>query len=239
MNIDWVLAWPAITNSPIFGMGITLLSYEFGRFLYLKSGGFALFQPILVSVMVIGFVLMSMGIPYDVYFKQAESFHLFLGPLTVALAIPLYINIKRIRQLLGRILVTLIVGGTASIGSAMLVLWIMGGSEDIILSMAAKSVTTPIAISITEEIGGYPSLAVTFVIAIGILGVAIGPWFLRLIGVTEPSAKGFALGITSHALGTAKALEMGDQVGAFSALAMGLMGIASALALPWLAQYFL
>jgi len=238
VEIDWSLAWPAIKSSPVFGVGITLLCYEFGRWLHLRTGGFALFQPILVSVAMIGAFLMWAEVPYDEYFKQSLSLHLFLGPITVALAIPLYANIKRIRQLFGPIILTLLVGGSASVGSAMLVVWLMGGADETILSMGAKSVTTPIAISVTEKIGGYPALAVAFVIAIGIMGVAIGPWFLKLIGVTEPSARGFALGVTSHALGTAKALEIDEQTGAFSALAMGLMGIATALLLPWMVHLF-
>lgn len=157
-----------------------------------------------------------------------------LGPATVALAIPLYAQFDRLRRLALPIGLSLLAGSLAAAFSAVLIGKLFGASTLTLISLAPKSATTPIAMGIAERLGGLPSLTAVLVILTGILGaICAGPLF-RLLGIADPAVRGFALGITSHGIGTARAFQDSEQAGAFAALAMGLNGLATALLLPLL-----
>jgi predicted murein hydrolase (TIGR00659 family) len=158
--------------------------------------------------------------------------HFLLGPATVALAIPLYRQFERVRKSGVAIAVSILTGSLTAIGSALGVGWLMGASRDTLISLAPKSVTAPVAMGISEQLGGLPSLTAVLVILTGIVGAMLGPLVLNLIGVRDWAARGLAMGTASHGIGTARALQVSEVAGAFSGLAMGLNALATAILLP-------
>ena len=177
------------------------------------------------------------GVSYEEYFKSVEIIHFFLGPATVALALPLYNNLKYIKSLFFPIVIALLIAGTFSIVLAVFLLWALGAQLPTILSMTTKSITAPIAIITSEQIGAIPSLAVGFVIITGIIGAVLGTTIFKILNIKHDTSKGFALGVISHGIGTARAIEISQKAAAFSALAMGLSGIVTAIFLPLIVEF--
>lgn len=184
----------------------------------------------------IGFLLV-LDVPYATYYETSSLLHLMLGPATVALAVPLFQNAKRIRELILPILCTVLVGGTLTVGLAVGILMLFDVSDATLLSMPTKSITTPIAMAVTEKIGGYPALSALYVLVTGAFGAMVGIPLMNAIGIKDEAVKGFTLGLTSHALGTVRALEVSEKCGAFSALAMGITGVVTSIVLPFLAAW--
>ncbi|MDH0339028.1 LrgB family protein [Metapseudomonas otitidis] len=227
----WQSAWQAVAHHPLFGVGLTLAAYQLASSLYERSRLMFL-QPVLVSMALVIAVLVPLGIGYDEYRQSTTLLNLLLGPATVALAVPLFLNLKRIRQLFWPTLLTLALGGLVATVMGVGLAWAFGAEHMVLMTMAPKSVTSPIAMLVAEQIGGVAALAAVFVLITGVIGAMIGPEMLRRIGVHHPAAQGMALGITAHAVGTARALQEGEECGAFAALAMSLMGVATAVLLP-------
>ena len=165
--------------------------------------------------------------------------HVLLGPATVALAIPLYTQFRRVRSLLLPISAGLFAGSLTAIVSAVWIADFFGASTATQASLAPKSVTTPIAMGIAEKIGGLPSLTAVMVIFTGVLGAIVGEKLFSLARVSDPAIRGFSLGVASHGIGTARAFQLNEQSGAFAALAMGLNGLLTALLLPTLSAWLL
>lgn len=234
MNIDALTEY--ISNSTLIWLILTLGSFKLGIIIYEKFNKHTLLQPIIISYIVIMSVLFITGVSYEEYFKGVEIIHFFLGPATVALALPLYNNLKYIKSLFLPIMITLIVAGVFSILIAVLLLWVLDANMPTILSMTTKSITAPIAIITSEQIGAIPSLAVGFVIITGIIGALLGTFIFKIINIKHDTSKGFALGVVSHGIGTARAVEISQKAAAFSALAMGLSGIFTAVFLPLIIQ---
>lgn len=224
-------AWQALIHHPLFGVGVTLAAYQLALAAYEKTRWFFL-QPVLVSMLAVIGVLVACGLSYDEYKDSAKALTIFLGPATVALAVPLFLNLKRIRQLFWPTLLTLLIGGVVATGMGVLLAWWFGADHMMLMSMAPKSVTSPIAMLVADEIGGIAALAAVFVLITGVIGAILGPDLLRRIGVRHPAAQGLAMGMTAHAVGTSRALQEGEECGAFAALAMSLMGVGTAVALP-------
>jgi len=224
-------AWQALIHHPLFGVGVTLAAYQLALAAYEKTRWFFL-QPVLVSMLAVIAVLVACGLSYDEYKDSAKALTIFLGPATVALAVPLFLNLKRIRQLFWPTLLTLLIGGVVATGMGVLLAWWFGADHMMLMSMAPKSVTSPIAMLVADQIGGIAALAAVFVLITGVIGAILGPELLRRIGVRHPAAQGLALGMTAHAVGTSRALQEGEECGAFAALAMSLMGVGTAVALP-------
>jgi len=216
---------------------LTLGAFKFGIIIYEKSNKQTLLQPIIVSYLMIMGVILLTDTTYEEYFKGVEIIHFFLGPATVALALPLYNNLKYIKSLFIPIVITLVVAGVFSILIAVGLLWILGAELPTILSMTTKSITAPIAIITSEQIGAIPSLAVGFVIITGIIGALLGTTIFKILNIKHDTSKGFALGLISHGIGTARAIEISEKAAAFSALAMGLGGILTAVFLPLIIQF--
>jgi predicted murein hydrolase (TIGR00659 family) len=231
MSPDWQGAWTSVIHHPLFGLAITLGAYQLALAGYEKTR-WVFLQPVLVSMLVLICVLLGSGVSYAEYCKSTEILSILLGPATVALAVPLYLNLRRIRQLLWPVLITLIVGGTFATGLCVGLGWLLGADHMILMTLAPKSVTSPIAMLVAEQIGGVAALAAVFVLITGVLGAIFGPGLLSLIKVEHPAARGMALGLAAHAVGTAVALQEGEECGAFAALGMSLMGVATALFLP-------
>lgn len=231
MNADWLGAWQALTHHPLFGIGITLGAYQVAMAAYERTR-WVFLQPVLVSMLtVIGILLLS-GLSFAEYKNSVAALTLLLGPATVALAVPLYLNLRRIRQLFWPIIITLALAGTFATVMGVGLAWAFGAEPIMLMSMAPKSVTSPIAMLVADQIGGIAALAAVFVMITGVIGAIVGPSVLRLCRVHHPAAQGMALGITAHAVGTARALQESDECGAFAALAMSLMGVITAVLLP-------
>jgi len=226
------LALDSIISNPLFGVFITLLAFKFGQWCYKKSKHNPFFQPMIIGLFSVFVTLLALGLSFDQYFATAQPLHLMLGPVTVALAVPLYENVQRIRAMLAPILVTVILASVITISITAVIAWMMGAGQTTLLSLLTKSITTPIAMAVSTEIGGIPSLAAVFVIYTGIIGVIVGPSLLNKMRITDKRVRGITMGISAHAIGTARAIEEDRETGAFSALAMGLTGFITAFVLP-------
>jgi predicted murein hydrolase (TIGR00659 family) len=231
MSLEWHAAWQALIHHPLFGVGITLGAYQLAIAAYEKTR-WVFLQPVLVSMLTVIGILLACGLTFAEYNNSAAALTLFLGPTTVVLAVPLFVNLRRIRQLLWPILITLLVAGAFATALGVGLAWLFGAEQIMLMSMAPKSVTSPIAMLVANQIGGIAALAAVFVMITGIIGAIIGPSLLKRVGVRHPAALGMALGMTAHAVGTARALQEGEECGAFSALAMSLMGVVTAVLLP-------
>ncbi len=239
MNTELRDIWVYLSTSPLLHLTLTLLAYLGGRWLHRRSGGLAVLNPVLLAVLGLVTLLWATDTSYTQYFAGAQFVHFLLGPATVALAIPLYRQVCVVRRSLPGLLAAITLGSLTASISAVLLGRLAGASDTLLLSLAPKSVTTPIAMGITERLGGLPSLTAVLVILTGILGAMIGPGLLRLVGISDSRAQGIALGTASHGIGTARAVQIDETASAFAGLAMGLNALATALLLPllwrWLA----
>ena len=226
-----------ISTTPLTWLILTLLSYKIGIIIYEKFNKHTLLQPVIISYIILLSLALFTNTSFEKYFKSVEIIHFFLGPATVALALPLYNNLKYIKQLFLPIIITLIVAGIFSVLIAVLLLWIFGASTATILSMTTKSITAPIAIITSEQIGAIPSLAIGFVLITGIIGALFGSIVFKIVKIKYETSKGFALGLVSHGIGTARAIEISEKAAAFAALAMGLSGIFTAVFLPLIIEF--
>lgn len=231
MSLHWHAAVQALIHHPLFGVGVTLAAFQLAQLAYDKTR-WVFLQPVLLAMLLIIGVLLLCGISYAEYNKSAQWLTVLLGPATVALAVPLSLNLGRIRELFAPILLTLVVAGIVATALGILLAWLFGIDRMILMTLAPKSVTSPIAMLVAEQIGGVAALAAVFVMITGILGAIFGPQLLSLFRVRNAAARGMALGLTAHAVGTAQALQEGEECGAFAALAMSLMGVMTAVLLP-------
>ncbi|WP_410499055.1 LrgB family protein [Chitinibacter sp. S2-10] len=243
MNWSWngLTVWHYLT--PLFWLGLTLAVYALSEQIFRRSRGLAwaqsLLHPVLLAVLLLIAILQYGGVSYSQYFAGAYPLHLLLGPATVALAVPLYANLPHIRRYFAPLLIALLVGSLVGILSGMLIAYALGLSPQMIVSIAPKSVTTPIAIALAQHAGGNVSLAAGFVILTGICGAVLAAPLFRLLRIDDEIAQGFAMGVAAHGVGTSRALQMSEITGAFAALAMGLNGVLTSLILSLvLSGYF-
>jgi predicted murein hydrolase (TIGR00659 family) len=217
--------------SEIFLLLLVLGSFLLGIFIYRKTKiGFL--QPLVIALVVVMAFLKITDIPYETFYNQTRILNFMLGPSVVALGYILYEQIEYIRGNVVSILTATLVGSIVGIVSVVFIARMFGADKVLIASLEPKSVTTPIAMSIVERTGGVPALAAAFVVICGIFGGIIGPVILRKLGIKSKIARGLAMGASSHALGTVRALQMGAVEGAISGLAIGIMGIMTALIIP-------
>lgn len=224
--------WVYLAASPLLGLSVTLVAYLGAVWLNRRCHGHPLANPVLLAVIALVALLTATGTPYRSYFDGAQFVHFLLGPATVALAIPLHAQWGRLRRLAGPLLLALLAGSLTAAGSAVLIGKALGASPATLVSLAPKSVTTPIAMGIAERLGGLPSLTAVLVILTGILGAIAAQALLAWLKCRDAAAQGFALGLAAHGIGTARAFQLGETQGAFSALAMGLNGLLTATVLP-------
>ena len=226
-----------LLSTPVFGVGLTLIVYALAQKLYLRTGSI-FFNPVAVSIASIILLLLLARIPYEVYAVGGDYVLFLLGPSVVALGLPLYTRRREILARKAPILIGVLAGALASIVSASGTAWLLGGSREVVLSLAPTSVTTPIAISLVEKIGGIAPLTAALVVLTGCLGAICGPEFCRLIGIRDPAAMGLAVGTAAHGIGTARMLEVDRLGGAIAGLAIGLNGLVTAFLLPLLFALF-
>ena len=226
--------WVYLSASPLLGLTLTLFAYLIAYALYKRSGFNPAVNPVAIAVALLILMLLLTGIRYQDYFEGAQFVHFLLGPATVALAVPLYQQLGRLRTLLLPILLSLLAGVSIAALSAVTSAWWLGATPETLLSLAPKSVTAPVAMGIAEKIGGLPSLTAVLVVTTGIIGAITGFKIFSILGIKDDSIKGIAMGVTSHGIGTARAFQVSSEAGAFSGLAMALAAILSSLLLPWL-----
>jgi len=224
----------ALVQSPLFGLLLTLVSYRAAWMLYQRSGSHPLLHPFLVAMLPVVLVLWWLDISYQRYMEQTALLQFLLGPATVALAWPLYRQRGNISPIWRPVSIYILVGAPLAASVAVLLAWLLGAPADLLGSLAPKSITTPIALEVVRFTGGYGPLAAGAVAITGIVGAMAAPLLFRLLRVHDDRIRGLALGLTAHAIGTARAFEYSERAGAFSSLALGLTGLVTALALPWL-----
>ena len=229
---DLFALWIYLSASPLLGLTVTLAAYLVGQHIYLRCALNPLANPVLIAVILLVALLMISGVAYEDYFEGAQFIHFLLGPATVALAIPLYRNLALIRRSALPLGVAIIGGSLTASLSAVVIGWLLGATEETVLSLAPKSVTTPIAMGISDSIGGLPSLTAVIVILTGISGAMLATGILNLLRIRNWRARGVAIGLAAHGIGTARAIGVNDVAGAFASLAMGLNGLATAILLP-------
>ena len=232
MNLHPAAAWASLVHSPLFGIALTLAAYQAARWLWRRSGQHSLTNPVLVAILLVVVVLLVTGIDYDDYFRGGQYISFLLGPATVALALPLHRQAPHIRRSALPILVCLVSGAVSAVAVAIVVTKALGGSDQLALTMAPKSATTPIAIALAQSSGGLPALTAVLTVLTGVLGAVAAPRVLSLLGVHDPRVRGFAIGMSSHGIGTARAFHESPLTGAFSGLAMALNSLATAVVLP-------
>ncbi|WP_110599534.1 LrgB family protein [Salinicola lusitanus] len=225
--------WVYLSASPLLHLFATLLAFILATYINRWAGGTPLLHPVIVTIaLLIGFLLFT-GTDYATYFQGAQFLHFLLGPATVALAIPLYDHRERVRRMLRPIVIGTITGVATAVISAVGVAMALGANTETVLSLAPKSVTSPIAMGIAEKLGGIPSLTAGLVLITGVIGCIVGPWIFRLTRITDPTIQGYSMGLAAHGFGTAYCFaSVGAVAGAFSGLAMGVSGLTTAFLLP-------
>ncbi|MDG4718864.1 MULTISPECIES: LrgB family protein [Thalassospira] len=231
---DITQLWVYLSTKPLTGLTITLVAYAIGFWLYQKSNRNPICNPVVIAIALIAFVLHLTGTPYAAYFEGAQFVHFLLGPATVALAVPLFRQTATLKRALPVIVFGVLFGSLVASASTVILAWALGASPETLASLAPKSVTTPVAMGIAEEIGGVPALTAVCVIATGIVGATLGPMVMNMARLKDWRARGFAMGVAAHGIGTARAFQVNETAGAFSGLAMGLNTMATALTIPFL-----
>ena len=226
-----------MTDNLLFGLLLTLACWHAARALRIWSR-LPLFDPVLLSAVVIIALLLLLDIPHEHFHRGARFITFLLGPAVVALAVPFCRQFEKVRSNLPAVLASVAVGGAAGIVSSSGLVYLLGGSIESFLSIAPKSVTTPIAMEVSEVIGGTPPLTVAVVVLTGVLGGMLGPELLRLIGIKDDFAAGIALGTAAHGVGTARAFQESNVMGAMSGVGMTLNGAMTAIFLTLLARLF-
>jgi predicted murein hydrolase (TIGR00659 family) len=226
--------WVYLSASPLLGLTLTLCAYVVAHAIYVRAKLSPLANPVAIAIALVSLVLVMSGMSYQRYFAGAQFVHFLLGPATVALAVPLARQLPRVRQAFLPLACALVCGCVTAIVSSVAVAMLLGATPQLGRTMGPKSATTPIAMAVAERLGGYPSLTAVLVIATGIFGAISGRFLFNALRIHSPEARGFALGVASHGIGTARAFQVSPEIGAFAGLGMGLNGALTAVLAPWL-----
>mgnify|MGYP000554291463 CR=1 FL=1 len=221
-----------LLTSPLFALTLSLAAFQGGSVCYRLSNQFPLFHPTVLGAVLVALALKTFDLNFSRYLQANNALMFLLGPATVALAVPLFQQLKLMRGLLMPMMVTVISGSVVASGSAVLIAYWLGASPETLLSLAPKSITTPIAMSIAEEIGGLTILATGAVVLTAVVGICAGPLLFKWMNISDPRIWGFCLGISAHGVGTARSFEINATAGAFSSLALCLTGTFSAIMIP-------
>lgn len=211
-------------DSVFFGVLISLASYSIGLALKIKTG-WSLMNPLLISIILVIAFLLITGVPYEKYNAGANCISYLLTPSTICLAVPLYQQVELLKKNYKAVLIGIFAGVMASLCSVLLLALIFHFDHAAYVTFLPKSITTAIGIGVSEELGGHVPVSVVVIIVTGVLGNIFAEKFLSLLHIQEPIAKGIAIGCSSHALGTAKAMEMGTIEGAMSSLSIVVCGV--------------
>jgi predicted murein hydrolase (TIGR00659 family) len=239
MSAEFSHLWVYLQTTPLLGLTSTLLVFVATVALSRRLGHPAWANPTLLSIALLSVLLLLTGTPYATYFQGAQYVHFLLGPATVALAVPMYANLGEMRRSARALIPALLAGSLVASVSAILIARLLGAPRLLTLSLAPKSVTTPVAMGIAEQIGGQPSLAAVFVLITGLTGVIFLGTVMKLLRISDMRAQGLAAGTAAHGIATARLLLVSEVAGAFGGLAIGLNALVTALLVPlfagWLA----
>jgi predicted murein hydrolase (TIGR00659 family) len=226
--------WVYLAASPLLGLTMTLCAYLAAQRIGAWCMGAPIANPVAIAIAIVVGILSLSGMSYERYFAGAQFVHFLLGPATVALAVPLVRQLPRLRQHWLPLTAALLAGCVTAIVSVVVVAKLLGATPALIATLAPKSVTSPIAMAVAERLGGLPSLTAALVIGTGIFGAIFSSWLFHALRVRSDAARGFAMGLAAHGIGTARAFQLSPEMGAFAGLAMGLNGALTALLAPWL-----
>lgn len=229
---DVARLWVYLSTTPLLWLFATLAAFVIADRIAVALGRHPLANPVLVATIPLALVLWATDTPYTTYFSGAQFVHFMLGPATVALAVPLAAEFKRVRRLAVPIVVALLAGSLTAIFSAVGIAWLLGAPHDVLASLAPKSVTTPIAMGIASIIGGLPSLTASIVVVTGILTAMIALPITKALKVHDHAAHGFATGLAGHGIGTARAFHDSQLAGVFAGLALALNGLLTSVLAP-------
>ncbi len=227
-----VALWHAIAATPAFGLALTVGVYALVRVMAARLGGAAWANPVLWTLAVVVAVLLSTGTRYSDYMRGGSVLSLLLGPAIVALALPIYLNARRLARVAGPVVLSTALGASVGIAAAIAIAGLLGGVPATVLALAPTHATSPVASAVSELAGGPGSLAATMAILTGVVGAVAGPTVLDALRIRDPHARGLAYGLSSHAIGTARAFEEGPIVGAFAATGMALGAACVAVLVP-------
>ncbi len=237
MNPQLDALWVYLQANPLGWLTATLIAYWLGVKAQRILGGRPYINPVAIAVVLLVALLLATETPYQTYFEGAQFVHFLLGPATVALAVPLYENWPQVKRSAVPMLAALAAGTITAVTSAVGIAWALGASAPSLVSIAPKSVTTPVAMGIAEKLGGIPSLTAVLVILTGIIGAVIATPLLNALGLRDWRARGFAVGIAAHGIGTARAFQVNDLAGTFAGIGMALNALATAIIVPLLWQW--
>jgi predicted murein hydrolase (TIGR00659 family) len=229
--------WVYLSATPLLWLALTLVSWIVADAIARACGRHPLVNPVLIAIAAMGAVLVATGTPYETYFQGAQFVHFLLGPATVAIAVPL---VRHRTLVLANILpmaAALLAGAVTAVVSVVGVAAAFGVPREILVSLAPKSVTAGIAMAISENLGGRPALTAVLVITTGVMGAVIVTPLMNALKIRDYAARGFAVGLTSHGIGTARAFAVDEIAGTFAGIAMGLNGVATSLVVPLLLQW--
>lgn len=221
-----------IQAHPIFGIVATVIAYWLATSAWHRLGRPAMLHPVLITTALVGLMLVMTGMDYRTYFQQAFLLNETLGLIIVLLAVPLYRQFALIRVAGTQLCWALFAGSAVAILSALLLPWLSGAGDEMLATLAPKSTTAAVAVEITDRLGGVAGLTAVIVISTGIFGAVFGPTILEIVGIDDERAAGFALGVASHAIGTARAFQISDIAGAFASLGMILNALLTIALVP-------
>ncbi|MDZ5648202.1 LrgB family protein [Nitrospirillum sp. BR 11828] len=226
--------WVYLSASPLLWLAATLVAYLVGVWIHVRTNRSPFANPVALAALFLVILLVVTDTPYPTYFNGAQFIHFLLGPATVALAVPLWRHRADVRRGAVPLAIALVAGSVTAAASAVFIAHALGADRQTVLSLAPKSVTTPIAMGISETIGGIPSLTAAMVMVTGIIGAVFGPLLLRWLKVRDDRAKGLSMGVAAHGVGTAVSYTLSPLAGSFAGIAMALNGLITALLVPLL-----
>jgi putative effector of murein hydrolase len=229
--------WTPLAPTPLLWLAVTLLAYIAGQMIRRLCRGSPLANPVLIAIIIMAALLVGTGTPYTTYFAGAQFINFLLGPATVALAVPLARNLAHVRRSFRGVGLALLAGSVTSAVSGVVVVWALGGGQAVALAMAPKAVTTPIAMALSQEIGGAPALTAALAIAGGIVAAVIGQTMLRWLRITDWRAHGFAAGVGGSGVAAAQVAPLDGLAAAFAALGISLNGLLTAVLVPLLVPF--
>lgn len=235
---DFAEIWSYLAQGPLLWLTATLAAYAVGDACFRASGRRPFVNPVLIAVLLLAALLWLSGTPYQTYFEGAQFVHFLLGPATVALALPLWDNLGHVRRAALPMLAALLAGSTVAVVSALGLAVAFGIDGEVLASIAPKSATAPVALGISDRLGGSPTLTAVLVILTGIIGAIFATPLLNALRIRDWRARGFATGVAAHGIGTARAFQVNPTAGAFAGLGMGLNAVQTAFLAPLLLGLF-
>jgi predicted murein hydrolase (TIGR00659 family) len=230
--------WVYLEATPLLWLALTLVSWIVADAIARACGRHPLVNPVLIAIAAMGAVLIATGTPYETYFQGAQFVHFLLGPATVAVAVPLVRHRTLVLKNILPMAAALLAGAVTAVVSVVGVAAAFGVPREILVSLAPKSVTAGIAMAISENLGGRPALTAVLVITTGVMGAVTVTPLMNALKIRDYAARGFAVGLTAHGIGTARAFAVDEIAGTFAGIAMGLNGVATSLVVPLLLQWF-